>query len=163
MDVATANELRRIFVTFLNERNFRLTKERNAIFEYVCEFVGHFELRQLQNKLEENVFHVSKSTLYTTLDILINAGILVKHPLTPIPLYELKRMADKHVHLFCIECCSLTDISVRSLRVDVRQLKFRKFTAYYHNVYIFGLCSKCAFRLRQEVESNRLKKRRHEC
>jgi Fur family ferric uptake transcriptional regulator len=150
MDVTVVNELRRVFVEFLKERNFRLTKERDAVFKYACDFSEHFELGQLQDKLEREVFHVSKSTLYSTLGILIDAGILVKHTLTPIPLYELKRRADKHVHLFCMECGSLTDVSVRSLRVDVRQLKFRKFTAYYHNVYIFGLCSKCAFRLRQE-------------
>ncbi|MDR3137445.1 MAG: transcriptional repressor [Tannerellaceae bacterium] len=159
MDVTTVNELRGIFVKFLNEREFRLTKERDAIFKCVCGFSGHFELKQLQDELEQEVFHVSKTTLYSTLGILIDAGILVKHMITPIPLYELKRMADKHVHLFCMECGSLTDVSVRSLRVDVRQLKFRKFTAYYHNVYIFGLCSKCAFRLRQEVGERRSKQK----
>jgi hypothetical protein len=38
-------------------------------------------------------------------------------------------------------------------------LKLRKFTAHYYNMYIFGLCSKCAFRLRQEATERQSKQK----
>ncbi|MDR3127079.1 MAG: transcriptional repressor [Tannerellaceae bacterium] len=151
MEKVVESDLHQVFVKFLKEQKFRFTEEREVIFRSVCDFPGHFNLKQLRDKLEGQAFHVTKATLYSTLSILVEAGILVKHSVPTVPLYELKRIADKHVHLFCVECDTLTDVSGRGLRVNVQELKIRKFTVYSYNVYIFGVCSKCAFRLRQDA------------
>ena len=94
----------RCFYAFLDAHNLRRSAERNAILRAVCDFNTHFTVDELQNRLQNRKCHVSRSTLYATLALLIDAGLVCKHrlPLQTTLQYEKFYREDAHNHI-CIE------------------------------------------------------------
>lgn len=81
----------------------RKTEERYAILECICSFPGHFDMCLLHQKLEEMNFHVSRATVYNTVDVLVDSGLIVRHQLTAQAVqYELRMLAETHLHLICM-------------------------------------------------------------
>ena len=71
-----------LFTRYLAEKKLRKTEERYAILECICSFPGHFDMCLLHQKLEEMNFHVSRATVYNTVDVLVDSGLIVRHQLT---------------------------------------------------------------------------------
>ena len=105
MEAKVYTEIRALFTEYLTEKKLRKTEERYAIFKEICAFPGHFDVCMLSDRLEQDNFHVSKATLYNTLDVLVDAGLVVRHQITVQSVqYELRIYADTHLHLVCTRC-----------------------------------------------------------
>lgn len=151
MDEQKYIEMQELFTRYLAEEKLRKTEERYAIFECICSFPGHFDIFQLYQKLEEAHFHVSRSTLYNTLEVLVNGGMIVRHQLNAQSVqYELRILAETHLHLICTRCGMIRELENVSLGECLESLKISRFTPEYHALYIYGLCSKCKFRLQRK-------------
>lgn len=151
MDADKYIEMQNLFTRYLVERKLRKTEERYAIFQCICSFPGHFEVEQLYQKLEETHFHVSKSTLYNTVEVLVEGGLIVRHQLNAQAIqYELKILAETHLHLICTRCGMIRELKSEVLEQEVANLKISRFTPEYHALYIYGLCSKCKYRLQRK-------------
>lgn len=62
-------------------------------------------------------FHVSKATLYNTLDVLVDAGLVVRHQITVQSVqYELRIYADTHLHLVCTRCGTMRELRNSALK-----------------------------------------------
>ena len=127
-----------LFTRYLAEKKLRKTEERYAILECICSFPGHFDMCLLHQKLEEMNFHVSRATVYNTVDVLVDSGLIVRHQLTA------------HLHLICMKCGAIREQKDATLKKDVGALKISRFTPEYHALYIYGLCSKCKYRLQRK-------------
>lgn len=115
------------------------------------QFPGHFDMCLLHQKLEEMNFHVSRATVYNTVDVLVDSGLIVRHQLTAQAVqYELRMLAETHLHLICMKCGAIRELKDATLRKDVGALKISRFTPEYHALYIYGLCSKCKYRLQRK-------------
>jgi len=91
MEAKVYTEIRALFTEYLTEKKLRKTEERYAIFKEICAFPGHFDVCMLSDRLEQDNFHVSKATLYNTLDVLVDAGLVVRHQITVQSVqYELR-------------------------------------------------------------------------
>ena len=77
MEAKVYTEIRALFTEYLTEKKLRKTEERYAIFKEICAFPGHFDVCMLSDRLEQDNFHVSKATLYNTLDVLVDAGLVM--------------------------------------------------------------------------------------
>ena len=90
------------FYTFLDERNLSRTMERNDILRIVFKFNKHFTISELDKKLKEHKCRVSKSALYSTIEILKDAGMVLKHhlPWSATPIYEKFYDTDAHSHIY---------------------------------------------------------------
>lgn len=151
MDANKYIEMQDLFTSYLVEKKLRKTEERYAIFQCICGFPGHFDVDGLYQKLEETHFHVSKSTLYNTVEVLVDGGLLVRHPLNGQAVqYELRALADTHLHLICTRCGMIRELKNDVLEQEVANLKISRFTPQYHALYIYGLCSKCKYRLQRK-------------
>ena len=129
-----------LFTRYLAEKKLRKTEERYAILECICSFPGHFDMCLLHQKLEEMNFHVSRAT-----------GLIVRHQLTAQAVqYELRMLAETHLHLICMKCGAIRELKDATLKKDVGALKISRFTPEYHALYIYGLCSKCKYRLQRK-------------
>ena len=119
----------------------------------ICAFPGHFDVCMLSDRLEQDNFHVSKATLYNTLDVLVDAGLVVRHQITVQSVqYELRIYADTHLHLVCTRCGAIRELRNSTLKADMRNLKVSRFTPEYYCLYIYGLCSKCKFKQQRSVK-----------
>ncbi len=94
-----------------------------------------------------------RATLYNTLDVLVDAGLVVRHQITVQSVqYELRIYADTHLHLVCTRCGAIRELRNSTLKADMRNLKVSRFTPEYYCLYIYGLCSKCKFKLQRSVK-----------
>ena len=143
--------MRDLFTGYLAEKKLRKTEERYAILECICSFPGHFDMCSLHQKLEEMNFHVSQATIYNTLEVLVDSGLIVRHQLSAQAVqYELRMLAETHSHLICTKCGAIRDLKDVTLRNDLKNLKIPRFTPEYYALYIYGICSKCKYRLQQK-------------
>ena len=127
--------MKQSFTEYLTEKKLRKTEERYAILECICSFPGHFDMCLLHQKLEEMNFHVSRATVYNTVDVLVDSGWM---------------LAETHFHLICMKFGAIREQMDATLKKDVGALKISRFTPEYHALYIYGLCSKCKYRLQRK-------------
>lgn len=143
--------MQELFTQYLVMKKLRKTEERYAILKCVCGFSGHFDMCQLQQKLDETNFHVSRATLYNTLEVLLDSGLIVRHQLTLQSVqFELRILAEAHLHLICTKCGAIRELEDVALRNDVDNLRISRFTPEYYALYVYGLCSKCKYKLQRK-------------
>ena len=152
-------DMRESFSDYLTENKLRKTEERYMIFDEICAFDGHFDIYMLHRKLSDAKYHVSKATLYNTLKVFIDAGLVVRHQIDSKSVqYELKKKAETHLHLVCTKCNSIRDIkSPASLTANVKALN-KRFTPEYFSLYVYGMCDKCRNRTQKEAKRIKINK-----
>ncbi len=144
MNTGKYAELQERFSKYLAEKGLRRTEERFAILKCICNFLGHFDVYVLHQKLEELNFHVSRATVYNTIEVLVECGLVVRHQF-PVSShqYELRAYAEMHSHLICMQCGEIRELKNEMLRKSIDSMKVSRFTSVYHSLYIYGLCHKC--------------------
>jgi len=65
-----------VFRRFLKGRGLKYTTERAEILDRVLAFDGHFEVDELVRSMQDRRRHVSKATVYRTIKLLQEAGIV---------------------------------------------------------------------------------------
>jgi len=142
------NKIKEAFTHYLIEKSLRKTTERYMILEHICQIRGHFDVEMLRQRLEENNFHVSRASVYNTIELLMDAGVVVRYQFTSqLVQYELKALASTHHHAICSYCGVVKEIKNDRISKDITNQRITKFTYEYHSLYIYGICSKCKFRL----------------
>ena len=97
----TPEELR--FEHFLRGRNLKLTGERMAILEVIFRNSQHFDAEMLHADLKAQGGDISRATVYRTLDLLVQSGLVRKNSLgSSHANYEAARGNEHHDHLICL-------------------------------------------------------------
>lgn len=91
---------------FIDNKKLRHTKQREFILKAIFDYNEHFSAEILQNQLNKSGEKISRSTLYRTLLLLVEAKLLVE-----IKINDNNRIYDPnflekpaHNHLICIDC-----------------------------------------------------------
>jgi Fur family ferric uptake transcriptional regulator len=101
----TINKIKDIFSVELEKRGLRKTVERFKILEAIYARTDHFDVEELYLSLREENFHVSRATVYNTLDTLIDCGLVRKHHFGGDgALFEKALGYRQHGHVVCINC-----------------------------------------------------------
>lgn len=154
MDATSVNAdtLQKSFSDYLKNNKLRNTAERDAIFTMVCQTKDPFTLEMIWQQLEDINFHVSRASVYNTIELLLDAKIVVRHQFTSsIVQYELKYIAEQHNHLICTYCGTVRKMKNEKLNGLFTDYKIPKFTSEYYALYFYGICSKCKYRMAQET------------
>ncbi len=89
---------------FLEENNQRKTPERYAILEEIYKIDDHFDIDFLHKLFKEKQFRVSKATIYNTLELLLEAGLVRKHQFGKIQaFYEKSYFNKNHDHIIMLD------------------------------------------------------------
>lgn len=152
MKVELNTETRDSFTEYLIKHNLRQTKERYVILEQIYSLNGHFNVESLYvSLLEDKKFHVSKATLYNTIELLVAARLVIRHQFGTMAVqYEKATDAATHHHLVCTHCGLIREYKDDSLTQNVINRKITKFSPEYYSLYIYGLCSKCKYALKRK-------------
>jgi len=141
------------FTAFLTTNHLRKTPERFEILRCASECKGHFDVDKLYHDLEERGYHVSKATIYSTLELLCQSGIVRKLLFdTHQARYEMSSVT--HSHLICTQCGEIREIDLEEIDSRLSTMKFQNFTPAYVSTCIYGLCNKCS----NVIKSNMIKK-----
>lgn len=135
---------RRQFSAFLKARGRRCTGERFAILDVVMLTTERFSIETFWEKLESTGYHVSVTTLYSTFQLLCEAGLLRRHHFDgKAAHYQRVVPGQFYVHLICTSCGSVKEIKDVELTQMLTARKYPRFMPSHTNVYVYGLCSKC--------------------
>ena len=150
------NKIRDAFTQYLTEKKLRKATVRDKILEHICQIKGHFDVEMLLQQLEEINFHVSRASIYNTIELLMDADLVVRHQFSSkLVQYELKSVAATHHHAICTNCHTVKECKNDRIIKEITNHKVIKFTPEYYSLYIYGICSKCKFRLNlQKKERN---------
>lgn len=132
------------FTDFLNSRHLRKTPERFAILKKAIGLNAHFDVDELYSALESEGYHVSRATVYNTLELLCEAAILNRHLFdTNLARYELA-CSSHHLHLICRKCGSIREIEDDTFASDMITAKYPGFMPEYSSSIVYGLCEICS-------------------
>ncbi|MDI9605242.1 MAG: transcriptional repressor [Bacteroidota bacterium] len=146
------NRVNEEFTEYLTTHKHRKTPERFAILDYIYSTKGHFDIDSLYKSMVEMNFRVSRATLYNTIDLLLDCGLVVKHQFGGnVSTYERSYGNENHNHLICTSCGEVWEMKNDDLLTPVQLKKIRRFTVNYYSMYIYGVCSKCAHAKRMEL------------
>lgn len=151
MDDIVTNKVRRILSDYLEQNHKRKTPERYAILDTVYSMSGHFTLEELNDELEQENFHVSKATLYNTMNLLQAVRLVVRHNLKDGTKYEASFRNLNHCHQICTVCGKITEVNSPTIVEAVNKARLKRFVRDSFSVYIYGMCSTC------QTKSNRQK------
>lgn len=134
------------FGDYLRGRNFRRTPERNTILRRVLSMNKHFNVDELFSALEADGYHVSRSTVYNTIALLTEAGIVRRHQFNN-QTAQYEKIVDaamgNHQHLVCLRCGKVRELKDAELTRKLSERHYQSFYPEYSAVYIYGVCSQC--------------------
>jgi Fur family transcriptional regulator, ferric uptake regulator len=145
--VPVALSPRERFVEYLQSRGMRVTQQRLALIDHVFSRHEHFDADQLMEQLPHSgqPGHVSRPTVYRTLNEFVDAGLLRKFELDGRAVYEHDYGYPQHDHLYCKECQRLIEFQSDEL-LALRNAVAREhnFRVTSHRLIITGVCEECS-------------------
>ncbi len=127
----------------LRARGLRLTPQRQLILEAVHD-LGHSTPEQLHAAVRERVAGVNITTVYRTLELLEELGLVTHTHLSHgSPTYHAAG-EHQHVHLVCRSCGEIDEVDPALLGPLAAQLRTeRGFRMDIGHVSFFGVCERC--------------------
>lgn len=138
-------EAKKVFTSFLKKKKLKSTYERKKILEEIFKMDEHFDAEGLYLKFREANINISRATVYRTLDLLVESGIISKCRFFQNTFqYERTIGNESHSHLICKECGKIEEFTDERIDMITKEIceKF-DFTSYQPNFRIFGVCSEC--------------------
>jgi Fur family ferric uptake transcriptional regulator len=133
------------FEVYLRAKKLKLTGERMEILGTIFRKNAHFDAEELHGELKQQGRDISRATVYRTLDLLVQCGLVRKSSLgSSHANYEAAHEDEHHDHLICLNCNKVMEF----YRPDLEQLQVeicreQQFKPLHHSLQIFGLCANC--------------------
>jgi Fur family transcriptional regulator, ferric uptake regulator len=149
---------RDIFRKYLERRGLKLTAERQALFDELFARHEHFEADDLLVRLRAKHKKISRATIYRTLDLLVDSGIVGRVRIRESGYrYERLRAGEHHDHLICNECGRVIEFyepRIESLQDEV--CEGYGFLPLSHSHQMRGICRQCRPRIKREAAPSAL-------
>ncbi len=148
------DEVKKLFTAHLENKGLRKTAERYAILEEIYARSGHFDVDELYAGMKEQGLQVSRATVYNTLDLLVEQGLVSKHQFgRNLAQYEKSYGYRQHDHVICTECHKVVefcDPRIHGIQTMVGDLL--NFHILHHSLNLYGICGDC--RAQQAARNN---------
>lgn len=125
------NDVCRQLDDYLREHDMRRTPERYAIVRRAMALNSYFSVDSLCSALDDEAFHVSRTTVYNTVQLLVDASIL--RPLRLLGNDTRYCFAMRHndesdsVYLVCLDCGKIKEVKGNDAAAKLRTTQFRGF------------------------------------
>jgi Fur family ferric uptake transcriptional regulator len=134
------------FTEFLRDGNYRITSERFEVLAQVLKYDEHFDADSLYLQLRAEGSKVSRATVYKTLSLLHECGLVSRYMFSPGEFAQYEKTIDRpcHDHMVCTKCGRIIEFPNGSVRYLQKQIcDHHDFEGIYHTLQIFGVCSDC--------------------
>lgn len=133
---------------------FRITLGRDAILDVLTGANKHLSAEEIYLKVHPACPSVGLTTVYRTLEILVNMGLVCKFDFgdgrARYELAEGPRKEDHHHHLVCVKCNRVIDYSdfideeLEFLKKAEKGLSRKyNFDITNHLIQFYGVCDRC--------------------
>lgn len=135
------------FREFLEIRGEKLTNPRRVLVRHVFSSHKHFDADELVADLRLTQSNVSRSTVYRTLRLLVDSGLLREFRIANRTVYEHDFGYPSHDHMHCTQCDAIVEFRNEEIRRIRDQVAAEHgFRAEAHRFVVEGVCSECARR-----------------
>ena len=145
LNTGKLEEVKKLFTAHLENKGLRKTGERYAILEEIYARSGHFDVDELYAGMKGRGLQVSRATVYNTLDLLVEQGLVSKHQFgRNLAQYEKSYGYRQHDHVICTECHKVVefcDPRIHSIQTMVGDLL--NFHILHHSLNLYGICGDC--------------------
>ena len=134
----------RILDNYLEMNNHRKTLERYTILRAIYNINGHFTMEELNARLlKEMNFHVSRATMYNTLNLFMELRLVIRHRFQGTTKYEACYDNTSHCHQICTMCGKVSEVKSAEIREAVENMQTKRFRKDGFTLYVYGVCSTC--------------------
>src|SRR5438270_5933552 len=139
MSVAAKCAAKERFMHFLAHKNLRITSQRQAIVDTVFGTDKHFTAEQLLEWSRQRDKSVSRATVYRTLPLLTESGLVREMDFGKDYKFYDPNYADhpRHNHIICQDCDKIVEFESASLeRIENRITQRLGFSPQSHRLQI---------------------------
>jgi len=137
----TANKITGI----LRQRGFKLTPQRQAVLNAIAKSHDHLTPAAIYDRVRQGHPGIGLVTIYRTLDILTELGLICKvHAEGNCRSYLMRRPSEHHHHLICSGCGRVIDFTECDLsKLEQKLSQETNFEMEGHLLEFYGRCQNC--------------------
>lgn len=133
------------FRRYLRDHRQPVTRQRDRVAELVLTSNDHLSAEQVRRRLKEAGDSVGLATIYRTLDLLVQSGLVRAHDFGQgYRRFEPMPAQAHHDHLICVRCGRVEEFAhdrlERMLPIIADEYGFQP---ERHRVEIYGVCRDC--------------------
>ncbi|MBK8342989.1 MAG: transcriptional repressor [Bacteroidetes bacterium] len=138
-------EIKNIFAAHLETKGLRKTPERFAILEESYSRTDHFDAESLYSHMLKKDYHVSRATVYNTLELLLTCDLITKHQFGKnLAQYEKSYGYKQHDHIICVDCKKVVEFcDPRIHQIQTMMGDLLNFKITHHSLNMYGICGNC--------------------